>query len=154
MDQPALDKLILAKLMLPLDAQREIKKFLQVPTPTARLMQRVIVTHHGNRSIIEGPDLRNYEQRGRWSNPPLLPKILISHNYRNESDLTEGDYSDHDPYDQLCNPLRSQGWDSAGEPLGGRGYKGFVKLFWPPWTPGEEPEWHHYTPAGIVAMLG
>ena len=142
MDRPVLEKLILAKLPLPPDADRVIKKFLQVPTPTARLMNRVSVSHHDHVTVIESPDLRNYEQRGRWSNPPLLPEILISHGYGNR-----GDYSGVEGL-----PQRFAGWDSAGEPLGGRGYMNFVKLKWPAVFPSLAPHWTYDTPRTIDQM--
>lgn len=156
MDRPALEKLILAKLPLPLppDAERLIKKFLQVPTPTALLMKQVQVDWPlHDVAVIQSPDLRNYEQRGRWTNPPLRPEVIISHRYRDEDDFDLVD-SDDDTWGEFVPeiPERSRGWDSAGEPKGGRGYMSFVKLIWPQLDPEEEPYWEHVTPEWIEHM--
>ena len=157
MDRPVLEKLILAKLLLPPDAERLIKKFLQVPTPTALLMKRVRVIwpwHDGY--LVQSPDLRNHEQHGRWTNPPLRPEIIISHRYRNEEG-TEALLAtivqrlrvglDDEFWGDV--PVRSRGFDSAGEPKGGRGYVSFVKLWEPQLHPDDDPEWSHVTPEGI-----
>ena len=152
MDRPVLEKLILAKLSLPPDAERLIKKFLQVPTPTALLMKRVVVLHAYPHDwyLVQSPVLRNYEQHGRWTNPPLRPEIIISHRYRNEADYWYAEDSDDDFRDE--SPWRSRIFDSAGEPKGGRGYRSFVKLWEPQLDPDEDLEWSHVTPEGIERM--
>ena len=79
MEQPALEKLILEKFLLPFEVQKQIKKFLQVPTPTARLMKQVSVRYHKNSVGVTG--IRRYHCRARWTNPPLQPDILYRHTF-------------------------------------------------------------------------
>jgi hypothetical protein len=84
MEMPMLEKFILAKMPLPNEVQMLIKKYLQVPTPTARLMKQVSFdyTQYINRTCIRGTGVRFYELRGRWSAPPLRPEIQYLHTYR------------------------------------------------------------------------
>ena len=138
MEQPVLEKMILAKFGLPAEVQKEIKKYLQAPTPTARLMKSVTVEWSAGSSdgvwvrSDQGPDLRVYRPHARWTNPPLRPAIIILHRYGNRSDWNEyfedryfGAPEDDDPV------LRYRAFDRAGEQLGGRHYKGLVKFFEP-----------------------
>ena len=109
-----LEKSILAKTPLPREVQIMIKKYLQVPTPTARLMKQVSITQFGNWTDIGGIGVRVYELSGRWSAPPLRPEIQYSHTYLNV-------------YPNYC---QSRSWDtSTGEPIGG---SGLVRFSWSP----------------------
>jgi len=147
MEQPVLEKMILAKFGLPAEVQKEIKKYLQAPTPTARLMKSVIVEWFESGSSDgdwvrsdQGPDLREYQPHARWTNPPLRPAIIILHRYGNRSDWNEyfEDRYFGAPEDDDDDPVlrhlhddpvqRYRVFDSAGEPLAGRHYKGLVKF--------------------------
>ena len=108
MEQPALEKLILEKFLLPFEVQKQIKKFLQVPTPTARLMKQVSVEYRKNSVDVTG--IRRYRCHARWTNPPLYPDFVYSHTF-------SGDYMD-------CK------WDqSTGESIRWRNWE--VMLVWP-----------------------
>ena len=111
-----LEKSILAKMTLPHDVQMLIKKYLQVPTPTARLMKQVSIekTPCMCTTFIGGIGVRMYELRGRWSAPPLRPEIQYWHTYRNV----------------YPNYWQTRSWDtSTGEPIGIRGR---VRFSWSP----------------------
>ena len=119
-----LEKSILAKMPLPHEVQILIKKYLQVPTPTARLMKQVSFTKCNNRTIFYGSTVRIYELRGKWSAPPLLPEIQYLHRYRD-------DYS-----------WRMQPCDRfTGDPIGVRR----VQLRWPVLEPESLPTLSYYT---------
>ena len=114
---PMLEKSILAKMPLPHEVQILIKKYLQAPTPTARLMKQVSIEKTSCMTItfIGGIGVRMYELRGRWSAPPLRPEIQYWHTYRNV----------------YPNYWQSRSWDtSTGEQIGGRGVRR-VRLTWP-----------------------
>ncbi len=78
MDMPGLMS-VLARLPLPPDAEKEIQKFLQISTPTARLMKKIkfsrLLCHHlgvsgrgvGRLCIIQA----------RWNSPPCFPKVIL-----------------------------------------------------------------------------
>ena len=111
-----LEKSILAKMPLPHEVQILIKKYLQAPTPTARLMKQVSIEKTSCMTItfIGGIGVRMYELRGRWSAPPLRPEIQYSHTYCNV----------------YPNYWQSRTWDtSTGEPIGG---SGLVRFSWSP----------------------
>ena len=122
-----LDKFILAKLPLPFEIRKELKKFLQVPTPTARLMKQVSIEWYSNLTCVSGPGMRVYEWSGRWSSPPLRPDIHYSHRYRNVS---------------YWHP---RFWDGrTGEPIGRRAIR-CVRVTWPALEPEGLPTWEYYT---------
>ena len=116
MEMPMLEKSILAKMPLPNEVQMLIKKYMQVPTPTARLMKQVSIekTPCCTSIFIGGIGVRMYELRGRWSAPPLRPEIQYSHTYLNV-------------YPNCC---QTRPWDtSTGEPIG---ESGLVRFLWSP----------------------
>ena len=121
-----LEKSILAKMPLPHEVQILIKKYLQVPTPTARLMKQVSITQFGNWTYIGGIGVRVYELSGRWSAPPLRPEIQYSHTYRD------------------VNYWRARLWDnSTGELIGVRGTRR-VRITWPTLDSESLPNWDYY----------
>ena len=127
MEQPTLEKSILAKMPLPHEVQILIKKYLQVPTPTARLMKQVSITQFINTTCVGGTGLRVYELSGRWSAPPLRPEIQYSHTYRD------------------VNYWRAQLWDnSTGELIGVRGGIRRVRITWPTLDSESLPNWDYY----------
>ena len=129
MEHPLLEKSILAKMPFPHEVQILIKKYLQVPTPTARLMKQVSITQFGNWTYIGGIGVRVYELSGRWSAPPLRPEIQYSHTYRKN-------------YVNYWQPLR---WNtSTGELIVARRRR--VRLTWPVLLgPENLPTWDYWT---------
>ena len=121
-----LEKSILAKMPLPHEVQILLKKYLQVPTPTARLMKQVSVMWFSNMTCVGGTGLRVYELSGRWSAPPLRPEIQYSHTYRD------------------VNYWRARLWDnSTGELIGVRGTRR-VRITWPTLDSESLPNWDYY----------
>ena len=121
-----LEKSILAKMPLPREVQIMIKKYLQVPTPTARLMKHVFINRmFVNRYYVTGRSVRVYELRGRWSAPPLRPEIEYLHRY-----------GDIDTWE-------SRRWNiNTGEPA--RGTR-LMRLMWPVLWPASQPSWSYFT---------
>ena len=136
MQQPALEKLILAKLPLPWGVQRELKKYLQTATPTARLIKELRFRREVSHTFVAGPALRVYELRGRWANPPLRPAIEFMHRYWPE------------------NSTRVCWWDLVtGEPTAGRVPRYPVMwLTWPSLEPGQPPTGDHFLVDTAEAM--
>ena len=141
MNRSTLEKLILAKLHLPVDCCQMIKRCLPLnpPTPTAQLMKEVCVkynqedghiigyTRFSGATFVNGSGLRIYQLIGRWSHPPLRPEIQYSHTYR------DVEY------------WRAQLWDhSTGELRGRRGIRR-VRVMWPKLEPESLPTWEYYT---------
>ena len=127
MEMSMLEKSILAKMPLPNEVHMLIKKYLQVPTPTARLMKQVSFdsTQYINRTCIRGTGVRIYELRGRWSAPPLRPEIEYLHRY-----------VDIDTWE-------SRRWNiNTGEPA--RGTR-LMRLMWPVLRPASQPSWSYVT---------
>ena len=134
MEMHMLEKSILAKMPLPNEVQMLIKKYLQVPTPTARLMKQVSIEHRSLSTCIGGTGLRIYELIGKWSAPPLRPEIQYLHTY---SDV------------RFWQPRL---WDrSTGELLVERGERR-VRLTWPVLEPESLPTWSYYTRARANEM--
>ena len=134
MEQPMLEKSILAKMPLPHEVQRMIKKYLQVPTPTARLMKQVSINRQFvNRYYVTGRSVRVYELRGRWSAPPLRPDIELLHRYR-----------DIDTWESRC-------WNiNTGEPTCGIRR---VRVMWPALPmPGSQSSWSYVVREDAIAM--
>ena len=122
-----LEKSILAKMTLPHEVQMMIKKYLQVPTPTARLMKQVSIRHSPLDTCIRGTGLRIYELSGKWSAPPLRPEIQYSHKYRDVF------------------YWRPQYWNNiTGELFRVRGERR-VLIIWPVLEPESLPTWSYYT---------
>jgi hypothetical protein len=83
MEQPALEKLVLAKLRLPDDVKQQIRRYLPaIPTPTARLIKSLRFESNKWR-----PDETDVYSRGgayfkmrlvkaSWTPPPMWPKII------------------------------------------------------------------------------
>jgi len=79
MEMPGLMS-VLARLPLPLDAQTEIKKLLQISTPTARLIKQLQFHRDDDALHIKAKSLsvatfQHSFLTGYWTAPPLLPDI-------------------------------------------------------------------------------
>jgi len=78
MEMPGLMS-VLARLPLPPGAEMEIKKFLRVSTPTARLMKKL---QFGRLSCgqlqVSGPGVgKLLVIKARWTSPPCLPEVHL-----------------------------------------------------------------------------
>ena len=101
MEQPALEKFVLAKLRLPQDVKKEIKRYLPtIPTPTARLIKSLRFDgcywrpeQIFARVFVSGLDevpgyFRQRILKAHWTHPPLRPRIIYKEGV--ESRLTIG----------------------------------------------------------------
>ena len=91
MEQPALEKFIMAKLRLPEEVKKEIKRFLPtIATPTARLIKRLRFESDERcpeRTLVYGSDrwrtyLRQRMLKARWAPPPTRPTIIYKESVR------------------------------------------------------------------------
>jgi hypothetical protein len=120
MEMPGL-ALILAKTPLPAEAQCEIKKFLQLPTPTARLMKQLTFeihegAVHSEVYVVSRGRLSFHRIHVEWSSGPLRPALLYKHVAERVSELA---YSWHE--------VTGEPRNIAPNP--------FVKVIWPWPTP-------------------
>ena len=78
MEMPGLMS-VLARLPLPPDAEKEIQKFLQISTPTARLMKNLQFERACCGHLqVSGPDIGKLVNiKARWNSPPCFPKVLL-----------------------------------------------------------------------------
>jgi len=134
MEQPVLEKMVLAKLRLPADVQKEIKKYLQEPTPTARLIKKLTFRNKAASKFAElrvvGLDIRRCVNRAYWTHPPFFPGIVFRPRKISVQDMNEGDVRRSLEFTTLENgELRAKAKLERGE--SGRFRKRYVTLCWP-----------------------
>jgi hypothetical protein len=81
MEQPALEKFVLAKLRLPDDIKQQIRRYLPaIPTPTARLIKSLGFESSAEDETVVysrgGAYFKRRFVRASWTPPPMWPKIL------------------------------------------------------------------------------
>ena len=88
MEQPALEKFILAKLRLPDDVKKGIKRYLPtIPTPTARLIKSLRFEScewRPDQTIVYSRTRTYFRKRlinARWAPPPMRPRIIYKESF-------------------------------------------------------------------------
>jgi hypothetical protein len=80
MEQPALEKFVLAKLRLPDDIKQQIRRYLPaIPTPTARLIKSLCFYSNPDETDVynrEDTYIKMRLVRARWVPPPMWPRII------------------------------------------------------------------------------
>ena len=96
MEQPALEKFIMAKLCLPEEVKKEIKRFLPtIATPTARLIKRLRFERDERwpeRTLVYGSTrwrayLRQRMLKACWAPPPMRPTLIYKEGVRSKECL-------------------------------------------------------------------
>ena len=104
MEQPALEKFIMAKLCLPEEVKKEIKRFLPtIATPTARLIKRLRFERDERwpeKTLVYGSTrwrayLRQRVLKARWAPPPMRPTLIYKEGVRSKECLGSVPFNNH-----------------------------------------------------------